>query len=667
MKQYTQKQIKFISQQFEQGQKAIQSGMFNRAEKCYLEILKIDPNINEAHNALGFIYTFSKQHEKAVAQLKMILKSHQNDANLHHNLGNNLYELNDYEEAVAHYQTAIKLNPSFIDSYTQCGMVQRKLKKYDLAIECLQQAFKFDNFNPKVLHGLGITYAILEDYPRAIEYLSKAVALAPNNNEINLCLARALEGADLGHDADIQYHNTCSKFPDYLDAFLAYGDLLTKNRFFNEALECFNHAHQLAPEQLDIVEDIGKSYLSMADTDMAVKKFNEVLLKEPKRISSLVGIEQAYQETGKLEAAISVCDQIIAIDAHEPVGYVLKSRVRKSNPEDGLAEHLLKLTENHTLSESHQIDIHFALGKIFDDRNKHEIAFNHYAIANDLKNKSIHYDISENEARFSKLIEFFNADFFKKQQNIGADSNLPIIIVGMPRSATTLTEQIISSHPDVLAAGEVHFWGDTTRGMRHRLHSQFSYPDCLKDIQATHAKDIASEYESTLAKITGANTIPKHFTDKMPQNFLNVGLIALLYPNVKIIHTKRDPIDTCLSIFFQNFNESHTYAFNMHNLGTYYTQYERLMEHWHHVLPGRIMDLNYADTIADPEYWTRKLISHVGLEWHDACLAPHQLERSVKTASHWQVRQPIYKTSIQRWKNYEPYIQTLIEAINNKP
>lgn len=667
MKQYTQKQIKFISDQFQQGQKAIQSSMFKRAEKCYLEILKIDPDINEAHNALAFIYTFSKQHAKAVAQLKIILKSQPNDANVHHNLGNNFYELGNYAEAIEHYQTAIKLNSGFVDSYTQYAMVQRKLEKYDLAIEYLQQAFKLDQFNPKVLHGLGITYALLEDYPHAIEHLSKAVALAPNNNEINLCLARALEGADLGHEADIQYHNTCSKFPDYLDAFLAYGDLLTKNRFFNEALECFNHAHQLAPEQVDIIDDIGKTYLSMSDTDMAIKNFNDALLKDPKRISSLIGIEQAYQETGKLDAANSVCDRIIEVDKHQPVGYVLKSKVKKSKPDDGLAEHLLKLAENQALPDNSQIDIHFALGKIFDDHNEYAPAFNHYAIANSLKNKNICYDINENKARFNQLIEFFNAEFFNKHQNIGVDSDVPIIIVGMPRSATTLTEQIISSHPDVLAAGEAHFWGDTTRGLRHRLHSQFSYPDCLNDIQATHAKDIAREYESTLAKITGANTMPKHFTDKMPQNFLNVGLIALLYPNAKIIHTKRDPIDTCLSIFFQNFTDSHAYAFDLQNLGTYYKEYERLMTHWHQVLPGRIMDLNYADTIADPEYWTRKLIAHVGLEWNDACLAPHKLERSVKTASHWQVRQPIYKTSIQRWKNYEPYIQTLIEAINNKP
>lgn len=664
MTQYTPKQIKFISAQFQHGQKAIQTGALNIAEKCYQEILRIDGNIYEAQNALAFVYTMSKQHAKAAEQLKKILKSEPNNASIHHNLANNLYELNEYDEAIVHYQTAIKLNPIFIDSYVQCGMVYRKLKAYDLAIEYLHKAFNLDKFNPKVLHGLGITYALLEDYTRAIEHLSKAVTLAPNNNEYNLCLARALQQADLGHEADIQYHHTCSKFPDYLDAFLAYGDLLTENRFFNEALECFNRAHQLAPEQIDISEDIGKTYLSMADTDTAIKIFNEILQKYPNRISTLVLIEQTYQESGKIDDAIRVCDQIIAIDPSEPTAYILKSRVKKSKPEDGLAGHLLKLAENTTFSDSHQIGIQFALGKIFDDQNNYEQAFNHYAIANALKNNNIHYDIDENNAKFTQLIEFFNADFFKQHANIGVKSDVPVIIIGMPRSATTLTEQIISSHPDVLAAGEVHFWGDAVRGMRNRINSTFSYPKCLTNITSAHAEDIAKEYESTLAKISGATTLPKHFTDKMPQNFLNLGLIALLYPNAKIIHTKRDPIDTCLSIFFQHFSDTHAYAFNLENLGSYYNQYERIMKHWHQVLPGRIMDINYADTIADPEYWTRKLIKHVGLEWNDACLAPHKLERSVKTASHWQVRQPIYKTSVQRWKNYEPHIQILIDVLN---
>ena len=666
MKQYTQKQIEFISEQFHRGQKAIQTNNFGRAEKCFLDILKIDASILEAKNALAYIYTMSKNHAKASNQLKAILQFDNNNANAHHNLANSLNEQNLLDESVIHYQEAIKLNPNFIDSYIQCGLVMLKKKNYISAIDYLQQALSLDRFNPKALYSIGITYAENGEFAIAIEYLSNAVKFAPNNNEYHLCLAKALEGAEAFHEADIQYHHTCSKFPSYLDAFLAYGSLLVKNRYYDQALECYSRANELAPQNTDILDHIGNIYLSLANIEMAIYYFNSALKLEPFRISSLVGIEQAYQEAGKTDDAINVCHKIISIDKNQPIGFLLESRIKKSKPHDGLAEHLQTLLTQPKLEDEDKIDINFALGKIYDDHSNYEKAFMHYAEANALRNQKLDYDIKENEDRFSKLIEVFDADFFNQHQNLGVESNKPIFIVGMPRSATTLTEQIISSHPDVLAAGEVRFWGDTQKALPYVINSKSDYPYCVQDLLPAHVRKIADDYEKTLIKISGAqpSSMPKHFTDKMPQNFVNLGLIALVYPNAKIIHTQRDPIDTCLSIFFQSFNDSHSYAFDLKNLGTYYKQYQRLMAHWHKVLPGRIFDINYADTIADPEYWSRKLLSYIELKWSDACLTPHKLERSVKTASHWQVRQPIYKTSVQRWKNYEAYIQPLIEALS---
>jgi tetratricopeptide (TPR) repeat protein len=403
----------------------------------------------------------------------------------------------------------------------------------------------------------------------------------------------------------------------------------------------------------------------MGDTDAALAKFNASLEIEPERISTLLELGQAYQETGKSDVAIVVANKMIAIDAALPKGYVLQARVKKSRPDDGLAENLIKIAAKKNLDEKSEINVNFALGKIFDDHKNYAEAFKYYAIGNALINKTIDYDKKADKANFSNLIEFFNTGFFASHQHLGTESNLPIMIVGMPRSGTTLTEQIISSHPNVIGAGEVRFWGGATDSVPLRLRSKTEYPVCLLEMKTEQAKDIAHMYESTLQKIAGPKTKPTHITDKMPHNFLNVGLVALLFPNVKIIHTKRDPIDTCLSIYFQNFSSWHSYAFDLSNLGFHYKQYERIMRHWHDVLPGRIMDINYEDTIADPEFWSRKLIDHIGLEWDDACLAPHKLERSVKTASHWQVRQPIYKTSVQRWKNYEEFLGPLIEALKD--
>ncbi len=280
------------------------------------------------------------------------------------------------------------------------------------------------------------------------------------------------------------------------------------------------------------------------------------------------------------------------------------------------------------------------------------------------RNKNINFDKVAAETYFTKTIDTFNKNFIEMFRHNRVKSQEPIIIIGMPRSATTLTEQIIASHPKVLAAGEVDYWVNLAKALPIKFNLPQRYPECVMALEPQQVERIAESYLSTLHKITGQHANPLYITDKMPHNFLHLGLIATVFPNAKIIHTKRDPIDTCLSIYFQNFSDSHAYAFDLNNLGFYYKQYELLMEHWHTLFPGRILDLNYSDTIADPEYWTRKLISHLGLEWDDACLAPHKLERSVRTASHWQIRQPIYKSSVARWKNYEAYIQPLISVLN---
>jgi tetratricopeptide (TPR) repeat protein len=665
MKTLSSQQVKLLSEHLQQGQRAIQLGAFSEAEKQFLAVLKINPNMIEAQAGLAFSYVASKQHEKASAQLKLILKSNPNHAQTHYNLANSLYEQKLYEEAIKHHEAAIKLNTSFVDAHIHCGIACRMLKNYDAAIACLHKALDLDKANARAFHVLGMVYADIEDYSRALHCLESATGLAPNHAEFRVSFANVLEKAKLDLEAGLQYHQACEANPNYLDGFTLYGAHLLKNHRHDEALECFNWASQLAPKNLNVMDYLGNAYLGMSDTDAALKQFDAALNIEPNRVSSLIGKEQAYQDVGNSDAAVALCDAIIAIDPKKPAGHLLKVSINKSKQDDTLAEDLLPFVEDVNLDVVTKTSVHFALGKIYDDQNNFKEAFNYYLKGNALKNKHLNFDCEDDEATCSELIAFFNKDFFAQHTHLGVKSNLPVVIVGMPRSGTTLTEQIISSHPDVIGAGEVAFWTRSHTAMPLRLDSAYAYPDCTRELTVDQAKDISQMYETTLRKIVGSNTQSKHITDKMPHNFLYLGLIALLFPNVKIIHTKRDPIDTCLSIFFQNFTDTHNYAFNLSNLGFHYKQYQRLMQHWHEVLPGRILDINYEDTIADPEFWSRKLIAHIGLEWNEACLSPHKLERSVKTASHWQVRQPIYKTSVQRWKNYEEFLSPLIQALND--
>ena len=261
----------------------------------------------------------------------------------------------------------------------------------------------------------------------------------------------------------------------------------------------------------------------------------------------------------------------------------------------------------------------------------------------------------------SHLIDTLNEDYLRKKI-IPRDehSNLPIFIVGMPRSGTTLTEQIIASHPAVYGAGELEAISRISQELSKDHEDTGGYPECMLHFQNQEIEKLANGYLSNLRALAGDVL---HVTDKMPHNFLHLGLIAILFPGARVVNCKRHPLDTCLSIYTQKFTNVHPYAYDLTELGQYYRQYERLMAHWEHVLADRIFTIQYEELIEEPEATSRRLIGYIDLPWDDRCLEFHETERPVKTASQWQVRQPVYKKSVNRWENYETHLAPLKRAL----
>ncbi len=238
---------------------------------------------------------------------------------------------------------------------------------------------------------------------------------------------------------------------------------------------------------------------------------------------------------------------------------------------------------------------------------------------------------------------------------------MPVFIVGMPRSGTTLVEQIISAHPAAYGAGELPDIIGLVRALPGFLrNNREPYPECVGELNENAEFALSERY---LEKIRLSPGDPERVTDKMPHNFLHVGLIALLFPNARIIHCTRNPVDTCLSCYFQDFMGRHTYAYNLEDLGYYYGEYRRLMAHWREVLPMQFMDVNYEELTANAEANSRRIIEHVGLPWDERCLEFYKTGRNVATASYDQVRQPIYRKSVERWRNYEQHISPLLSSL----
>lgn len=648
---------------FAAAQKARAAGSIAQAEQLLLDITKLHAQAWDAHQQLAILLASTGRPALAVKHFRLISRAHPAYAAGHANLANALSESGDFAEAITEFQRAIRLDAGLTGARIALCETLRRANRHAEAISGYKTILDRDKLNHAAFNGLGLVYRDLEDAPRALECFEHAVGLSPGTAEYRVNFGSALFKQKFYSIAIEHFYQAVSLRPGWLDAVVLLGEALQAQRRFDDAIECFQRAKSLAPENPELLERIGFVYLDMADTEQALSTFTQVLSAHPVRHQAQLGIGRSHMEAGRSAEAAAAFDSLIATHPESASGYFYLAASRKFRPDDPLIPRLQSLVEKTPTDQPSAISLNFALGKVFDDCKQWDTAWQHYATANQLHSSKINYNQAAEESNIDSLIAAFDSALMRSHAELGSDSAMPVVIIGMPRSGTTLTEQIISSHPDVVAAGEVVFWNAARHAIPHAIGTREPYPQCISGMARNHAEEIANAYLNLLGQIAGPQQTPVHITDKMPHNFMHLGLIALLFPNVRIIHCTRDAMDNCLSIFFQNFSGDHPYAYDLQNIGHHYKQYERLMAHWHSVLPGRIMDIKYEDTISDPEYWSHQLIEHVGLEWNDACLAPHKQERIVKTASHWQVRQPIYKTSVQRWKNYEKHLGPLKDAL----
>jgi len=308
------------------------------------------------------------------------------------------------------------------------------------------------------------------------------------------------------------------------------------------------------------------------------------------------------------------------------------------------------LLQEAGLSEEGRINLHFAIGKMFDDCKRYDKAFEHFREANRYKRRRVHFDGEHYQRWHGRIHDVFSRGFFESHARVGEASERPVFIVGMPRSGTTLVEQILASHPHVHGADELTTIFDIVCSLEGRAAGNAKYPDIISAVDDAALRWGARQYLDTL---DGIDAQAARITDKMPTNFFHLGLIAVMLPHAKIIHCRRDAMDTCLSNFVQMFAEGHYYSYDLTDIADYYRGYEEVMAHWREVLPIPMYEVQYEELVEDQERISRELVDHIGLEWDDRCLAFHETQRAVRTASNWQVRQPIYKSARKRWKNYE--------------
>jgi tetratricopeptide (TPR) repeat protein len=527
----------------------------------------------------------------------------------------------------------------------------------------------------------------------APQFAAKPAVRPPDHDET---LKRAKEYREKGQlrEADRLCASVLRVSPDNPHALLLAGNLALDVDDEVLAIQYFERAIKEKPKDPNLHLALAKTHASASEFELAIRHFRRALTLKPNLVEALCGLGRAYVSFGKAELALPFYQKALRIDRdHKAVrlGYAdalsslgrmdeavtyLRESVRrrrelpqaysafaatlKFSSEPAELQAIITELADPAHSQAAASHLHYAAGKILNDLGRYEDAIDHFQKAKAATRNN--FDVRAYRAWVDQMIDVMNPEMLRARSALGDPSELPVFIVGMPRSGTTLVEQICASHPDVHGAGELYKFARVANSFGLNRTTLEPFRNALADLSVETSRSLAADY---LAYVRRLSHDALRIVDKMPHNFETIGLIALLLPNARIIHCRRDAIDNCVSCFTTSFNKHHGYNADMQTLGLYYREYDRLMRHWNAVLPGRIHEVRYEDMIADPDTESRRLIDYLGLPWDDACLRFHQSDRTVVTPSRWQVRQPVYKTSVKRWKHYEHKIQPLIEALGD--
>ncbi|MGH6954441.1 MAG: tetratricopeptide repeat-containing sulfotransferase family protein, partial [Alphaproteobacteria bacterium] len=380
---------------------------------------------------------------------------------------------------------------------------------------------------------------------------------------------------------------------------------------------------------------------------------------EPRHADACVGMGEHLQVMGRFDESAGWFLRAIDIDPDHPSANTLLARHKAADPADRRIARVAKALARDDLTDEGRATASFALGTIHDEQGRHDEAFQSFRAANELMKKSHAWSAERWTGLLARIAATFTRGLFHELAPVaGSPSEAPLFIVGMPRSGTTLVEQVLASHPRVLAGGERRDINRFAEGLSSRTGCGQPYPECERHLDLTIAREFAARYLAEFGERVAHAT---RVTDKMPGNYAHLGLIRILFPNARVIHCRRDPLDTCLSMYFQRFTRGNEFSYDLADLGTYCRDYLRLMEHWRAVLP--MLEIDYERLVGDLAATAREIVAFSGLNWDERCLTPHLTERPVMTASHWQVRQPVYGTSVGRWRNYERHLGPLVEAL----
>ena len=567
-----------------------------------------------------------------------------------------------FQEARDLYTEISRIDKQDAEVWLMLGAVNGQLGLYDEAVSCCRKAAALRPDYVEAHYNLAQAYMHLFRPAEAAAAYRQVLRWQPEHLDALNNLGYALEKLGNYQEALSCYRNAVKIRPNFAEAYCNLGNLLLNlgQGADGEGMQFLRLAIQLKPQYTKTYKYLGLALDGAGRTDEALACFDKILAAEPGNPEIVACKALAYEKRREYEKAYDLLrphlesgtEDINILQAFAPIS-------RHVNRRDEALSLLANALSEGRVKQDEALAVNFSLGKLYDEKGNYDLAFRHFEQANALKR--VTYDPENTMRQFDEMMAFFSREFLARQPHAQHGSDRPVFIVGMPRSGTTLVEQILASHPQVFGAGELTNIAEIANNLSARLNTNLDYPRSLLRLTQEPTESLARQYLDLLQKLSPDAA---RVTDKMPHNFQYLGLIELLFPRAHIIHCQRDPMDTCLSIYSYDFNAMHGYATKLEWLGQYYRKYEALMAHWKKVLTIPMMEISYEELVADQERLIRKMIEFCGLEWDDRCLRFHENKRSVNTPSYDQVRRPIYRKSVARWKHYEQHLMPLRQALD---
>ena len=540
-----------------------------------------------------------------------------------------LHQSGKLRDAEAAYRSIIAKNPRHVDANNLLGLLCIQTQRFALAIKWIETALQEKPDDPQAHYNLGIALKDVGRLDDAAIHFQQCVDLDSNN----------------------------------VEAFNALGNILRIQDQHDRAVTCFERALAIQPTHADsrrnfslVANDLGAVANKLGHSHDAIDHFRRAVELADSNSEAHINLGITLEQTGNLDQAAAAFKNAIAANPNFAQAHYHLAHLRNHRSTTVDIDAMQSLFDQPGTSESEQTLLAYGIGEAHHKLENYDRAFESFATGHRLKKKTTSFNLADQVHFIDLSIEVFNQGFFDEHRKSGYEDKTPIFILGMPRSGTSLTEQILASHSAVFGAGERSYLPELVK--ESALTAANPYPKSVATLPHKKFRHLGKVY---VKKLRSHSELAARLSDTTPMNFLYVGLVATALPNARIIHCVRDPTDTCLSIFMHPLSTPHSYAHELDDLGAFYKLYQRLMAHWHSMLPGRIHDMTYEQLVGDSETEIRALLNYCDLPFENACLNFHETERTIRTPSAGQVRQPIYNNSIQRWKHYEKHLGPLLD------